>query len=171
MALPSKLKYFSTFMNSVDHIGETTEVVLPKLSRKMEDFRAGGMDGPVSIDMGQEKLEIEITYGGLIREALNQYAATKHDAVLLRFAGQYQREGSDIDDHLEVVVRGRIQEIDFGSAKAGDDTTFKTKLVLSYYKLTINGATVIEISQTDMVCMVNGHDRLAAARKAIGRSN
>ncbi|MGQ5524820.1 phage major tail tube protein [Chitinimonas sp. PSY-7] len=169
MAFPSKLKYFSTFLDGHDFIGETTEVTLPKLTRKLEDFRAGGMDGPVGIDLGQEKLEIEVTYGGLIREALHQYAATKHDAVSLRFAGQYQREGSDSDDHLEVVVRGRIQEIDFGSAKAGDDTTFKAKFYLSYYKLVINGRTEIEIDQANMVCMVNGHDRLATARKAIGR--
>ena len=169
MALPSKLKYFSTFVNGHDFIGETTEVALPKLARKLEDFRAGGMDGPIGIDMGQEKLEMEVTYGGLIREVLNQYAATKHDDLLLRFAGAYQREDGGDYEAVEVVVRGRIQEIDPGSAKAGDDTTFKTKLHLSYYKLTINGATVIEIDQVGMVCVVNGQDRLAAARKAIGR--
>ncbi|PHV11310.1 phage major tail tube protein [Chitinimonas sp. BJB300] len=169
MALPRKLKYFNTFMDGVDHAGEATEVTLPKLSRKFEDFRAGGMDGPVGIDMGQEKLEMEITYGGLIREALNQYAATKHDAVLLRFAGYYQREDSLDYDAVEIVVRGRIQELDYGSGKAGDDTTFKAKLHLSYYKQIINGATVIEIDQANMVLIVNGQDRLAAARKAIGR--
>lgn len=169
MALPSKLKYFSTFTDGVDHIGETVEVTLPKLSRKMEDFRAGGMDGAVGIDLGQENLELEITYGGLVREVLNAYAETQHDAVLVRFAGAYQREDHSGFDAVEVVVRGRYQEIDPGNAKAGDDTAYKAKLRASYYKLIINGTTVIEIDQVNMVLIVNGKDRLAAARKAIGR--
>lgn len=169
MSLPSKLKYFSTFTDGVDHIGETVEVTLPKLSRKMEDFRAGGMDGPIGIDLGQENLELEITYGGIVREVLNAYAETKHDAVLVRFAGAYQREDSASYDSVEVVVRGRYQEIDPGNAKPGEDTTHKAKLRASYYKLDINGATVVEIDQVNMVLIVNGKDRLAAARKAIGR--
>ncbi|MFL7985020.1 phage major tail tube protein, partial [Xanthomonas vasicola] len=37
-----------------------------------------------------------------------------------------------------------------------------------YYKLTINGATVIEIDLVNMTEIVNGVDLLAAQRRAIG---
>ena len=42
------------------------------------------------------------------------------------------------------------------------------KTACSYYKLTINGATGIEIDLQNMVEIVNGVDRLAEQRRAIG---
>ncbi|MEB1416084.1 phage major tail tube protein, partial [Xanthomonas campestris pv. campestris] len=71
-------------------------------------------------------------------------------------------------DAVEVVVRGRHSEIDPGTGKSGDDTEFSVKTSASYYKLTINGTTVIEIDFVNMTEIVNGVDLLAAQRRAIG---
>ena len=69
---------------------------------------------------------------------------------------------------MEIVVRGRHTEIDAGTGKVGDDTEFSTKTSASYYKLSINGRTEIEIDMVGMVFIVNGVDMLAAQRRAIG---
>lgn len=168
MALPRKLKNFNVFNDGVSHIGEVTEIVLPKLTRKMEAHRAGGMAGEVDADMGIEKLECEHTYGGLMRPLFAQFGIARVDGVLLRFAGAYQRDDTGEVDAVEVVMRGRHSEIDAGTSKSGDDTVFKVKSTLSYYKLTINGEDVIEIDMLNMVETVNGEDRMAAHRRAIG---
>ncbi|MNV43960.1 Phage tail tube protein FII [compost metagenome] len=65
-------------------------------------------------------------------------------------------------------MRGRFVEIDPGSAKAGEATAIKYKAALSYYKLSINGETLIEIDAVNMIEMVNGVDRLAEVRAALG---
>ena len=70
MGLPRKLKNFNLFQNGVSFMGMVPEVTLPKLSRKMEEYRAGGMTGPVSVDFGNEALSLEWSAGGLIAEAL-----------------------------------------------------------------------------------------------------
>lgn len=168
MALPRKLKNFNVFNDGLTFIGVVTEVVLPKLTRKMEEMRNGGMNGPVDADLGIEKLTAEHTYGGLVREVFNQFGISRVDGVLLRFAGAYQRDDTGEVDAVEVVMRGRHSEIDGGTSKAGDDTAFKVTSTLSYYKLTINGETVVEIDLLNMVEMVNGEDRLAEQRTAIG---
>lgn len=168
MALPRKLKNFNLFNDGVSFVGVAAEVVLPKLTRKLEEFRGGGMNAPVDTDLGMEKLEVEHTYAGLVREIFNQFGITRADGVLLRFAGAYQRDDTGEVDAVEVVMRGRHAEIDPGSGKAGDDTEFKVKSSLSYYKLTINGETVIEIDILNMIEIVNGEDRLAEQRRAIG---
>lgn len=67
-------------------------------------------------------------------------------------------------------MRGRIEEIDSGNAKVGENSDMKVKLTLSYYKLTIDGAEIIELDLTNMVERVNGIDMLAEQRKAIGLS-
>jgi P2 family phage contractile tail tube protein len=168
MGLPSKLKNFNVFNDGNNYQGQVQEVTLPKLTRKLEDFRAGGMNGPIKLDYGQEGMSIECTYGGLMASVLKQWGVQTHDGVQMRFAGAYQAEDKATYDAVEVVIRGRHGEFDFGNAKPSDDTTFKVKTEVSYYKLTINGEDIIEIDLINMIEKVDGVDRLAGARSAIG---
>ncbi|MCY1204534.1 Phage tail tube protein FII [compost metagenome] len=168
MALPRKLKHFNIFADGVSHAGETEEITLPKLTRKLEEYRAGGMNGPIDIDLGNEKLELEATYGGLMRTILKQYGVTTADAALVRFAGAYQRDDTGEVDAVEIVVRGRHTELDFGNGKAGDNSQFKVKSSLTYYKLTVNNEVWIEIDHINFIETVFGVDRLAEQRRAIG---
>ena len=168
MALPNVLKNFNIFVDGVSYAGVVEEVKLPKLSRKMEAFRGGDMDGEIDIDLGQEKLEIEQTLGGFVAEAYKAYGVTKANGVLLRFAGAYQRDDTGDVQAVEVVVRGRHAEIDPGSAKGGDKNTTTVKSTLTYYKLTVDSKDVIEIDLPGFLFKVDGVDRLEAQRKAIG---
>ena len=169
MALPRKLKHFNVFYNGEEFFGQATEITLPKLATKVEEYRGGGMPGPVDIDLGLEKLELEHSYGGLMYPIFKDFGIAKVDGAMLRFAGSYQRDDTGEVDAVEVVVRGRHQEIDNGNAKAGDDTEFKVKSSISYYKLAVNGTVLIEIDQVNFIYIVDGVDRLEAHRKAIGR--
>lgn len=168
MALPKKLKNLNLFNDGASYLGQVAEVTPPTLSRSMEDYRGGGMSGPVKIDNGQEAIDLEWKCGGLMRDVLRQYGVTRHDAVQLRFAGAYQRDDTGAVDAVEIVVRGRHQELNFGNAKAGDDTEFSVKTACSYYKLTVNGLVEIEIDFINMIETVGGVDRLASQRLAIG---
>jgi len=168
MALPSKLKNMNLFDSGVSYLGQVTEFKLPTLSRKMEEYLAGGMAGPIMIDLGQEIIEAEWKCGGLMREVLRQYGVIRHNAVQLRWAGAYQREDTGDTDAVEIVIRGRHSEIDSGTGKVGDDTEFGVKTVASYYKLSINGRTEIEYDAVGMVFIVDGVDLLSAQRRAIG---
>jgi len=103
-----------------------------------------------------------------MRQVLRQYGAIRHNGVQLRFAGAYQSEDSDAVDSVEIVLRGRHSEIDAGTGKVGEDTEFSVKTSVSYYKLTINGRTEIEIDMVGMVFIVDGVDLQAAMRRAIG---
>lgn len=168
MALPRTLKHFNVFVDGVTHAGEVEEITVPKLTRKVEEYRAGGMNGPVELDLGNEKMEIEATYGGLMRTILKQFGVTSTDGAMLRYAGSYQRDDTGETDAVEIVVRGRHTEIDFGNSKAGEKTQFKVKSGLSYYKLTVNGELWIEIDHVNFIENVFGVDRLAEHRRNIG---
>lgn len=168
MALPNKLKLMNVFQDGVSYLGQATEVTLPKLAIKAEDYRAGGMIGDVVVDLGLEKLEAEIKFGGFMDEMKKFFGAAKIDAVPLRFAGSYQRDDTGEVKAVEVVMRGRYTEIDGGNSKVGDDTEETYKAALTYYKLTVDGTELIEIDLINNVYKVNGEDRLEQHRKAIG---
>ncbi len=168
MALPSTLKLFNLFNDGKSYLGEVLEVNLPKLARKVEPYRAGGMMGPINLDMGQEALEMEWTCAGVIPEILGQYAHPQHDGVQLRFTGAYQKGNTAEVDTVEIDVRGRHQSIEQSAAKPGEIATMKVTTSLSYYKLTRNGTEEIEMDLVNGVEKVHGEDRLQALRQAIG---
>lgn len=168
MGLPQVLKNFNVFGDGNSYQGKVDEVELPKLSRKLEDYQAGGMSGPVSDDRGMEAMKLTCTYGGIMREVLNQWGATTHDGVQIRFAGAYQAADSDTPVAVEVVVRGRHKEIDMGTAKPADGSPFKVETSISYYKLTMDGDDVLEFDFINMIEKVNGVDKLSKIRTAIG---
>lgn len=168
MALPRKLKAFAAFVDGTNYMGEVPEVTLPTLTRKMEEYRGGGMNGPIDLDFGQEKMEAEIKGAGWIAGLAAKWGAGKHDAVLIRFAGAIQSDDTETVIPVEVVMRGRLQERDPGSAKAGDATERTYKYTLSYYKEVVDGQVDIEIDLVNMVENVAGVDNLAATRAALG---
>lgn len=168
MGLPRKLKNFNLFNDGASYMGLVPELTLPKLSRKMEEYRAAGMTGSVMVDYGNEAITLEWTAGGLAEDALKQYGASKHNAVQLRFAGAYQDDDTGDVSAVEVTVRGRHKEIDMGSAKHATDTAHKFSTACSYYKLTINGNTIIELDFMGATELIGSVDNLADVRKAIG---
>lgn len=168
MALPSKLKFFNVYIDGVGFIGEAKEVTLPKLAMKAEAWRSGGMPGEVDIDLGVEKLELETTFGGPVDDIYKSFGDPVINSRLVRFVGSYQADDTGEVEAWEIVMRGRWSEIDPGSAKAGDDSEFKPKASLTYYKLIQSGEELVEIDMINLIYKVGGVDRYEAHRSALG---
>lgn len=168
MGFPAKLKNFNVFLDGTSYLGIATEVTPPKFAIKMEEWRGAGMIGPVMIDVGLDKMEVDFTLGGLATVPFRDFGATQYDAALLRFAGAYQDDSTGAINALELTVNGRYQEIDFGNAKAGADTEHKYKLVCSYVRLTVDGVTWAEIDLVAGTYLIFGQDRYAQIRAALG---
>lgn len=170
MGLPNKLKNLNLFNEGNSYLGQVKSVTLPKLARKTEDYRGGGMNGGVKVDMGMsdDGLVLESTFGGLDLISLRQFGIAKIDGTYLRYAGAYQRDDTGEVSAVEVVLRGRHEEIDMGDAEPGEDTEHKVVTNCTYYKLTVNGKVEIEIDLLGFIEMIDGKDRLAEQRKAIG---
>lgn len=169
MGFPRKLKQMMMFVNSVSYVGETNSVTLPKLDRKFEGYRSGGMNRSAKIDMGGgDDLDVEHTYGGPMRELIRQYGVSTMGGVQLRFAGAYENDDTGEVDSVEIVLRGRHEEIDRGEQKPGEGGEFKVKTACVYYKEIWNGVTEVEIDVLGMVEIVGGVDRLAEYRAALG---
>ncbi len=164
-------KYLNMFNDGLSYMGVVESVTLPKLTRKLEKYRGGGMPGAVSVDLGldDDALSLEWTLGGLPDiELWAQYASPGADSVPLRFTGSYQRDDTGAISAVEVVMRGRHKEYDGGENKQGESGTTKMATECAYYQLTIDGKEVIEIDVINMVLKVDGVDRMAEHRKAIG---
>jgi len=164
--LPKILKNFSAFVDGRGYAGRVDEITLPKLAIKMEEYRAGGMDVPIDIDLGMEKLEAEITFSEYDPELFRLFGIMDNSTVNFTLRGGLQGTG----DAQPVVVnlRGKIKELDSGSWKAGDKATLKCMISIFYYKLTIDRRELIEIDAENMIRKINGVDQLSSMRQALG---
>ncbi len=67
MALPRKLKFLNVFNDGNSYQGVVESITLPKLNRKFEEFRGGGMNGSAKVDLGlaDGALDVDWTLGGI----------------------------------------------------------------------------------------------------------
>ena len=84
MALPRKLKNLNLFNDGASYLGQVTEFTPPTLTRSMEDYRGGGMNGAIKIDNGMEAMECEWKCGGLMRDVLRQFGGDPEYPVVER---------------------------------------------------------------------------------------
>ena len=168
MQLPRKLKDMNVFQNGTSFLGQAKSFVRPKLTLVTEEYRAGGLGGPIKIETGIAALEAEHTYGGVIPEIQRMFGVPTLDGVQLRYAGAYQREDTGQSDEVQIVLGGRHEELDAGSDAVGEDGEFKVKTACVYYKETLNGEVLIEVDILGRILRVGGVDRWAEMRGIIG---
>ena len=169
MRLPAKLKNWDVHIDGESYAGVAGEMALPKIAEKVEQWRGAGMLAEVDIGMGLEKLEMESKYGGLVLGILRQFGAIGLGGVMIRFNGAYQDDYTGNVLAAELVVRGKHVEIDPGTAKAGDNTEWTVKSTLTYLRWRVNGRTEVEIDVINCILIIDGVDRMAAIRAAMGR--
>lgn len=168
MALPKKLKDFNLFGDGNNWQGQIPQITLPELGRNMEEYRGGGMDGVVELDMGQTLIVFAWTAAGMIADLFNDFGTPIHDASLLRFTGAYESDETGEVTSVEVVVRGRHKTISMGDVESGGQNQIEVTTTCSYYKLSVAGEEIIELDIPGMVFRVRGQDRLAERRRALG---
>ncbi|CCO22228.1 phage major tail tube protein [Maridesulfovibrio hydrothermalis] len=164
--LPKKLKKFTAFVDGIGYLGKVQELELPKLSVKTEEYRSGGMDAPVEIDMGMEKLEATATFAEYSPDLFKKFGVVEGEDVPFTFRGAVRADAEA--EAVIIEMRGRIRELDMGTWKAGDDSTLKVSIALRYYRVTIAGTDVIEIDPVNMIRKIGGTDQLASERDALG---
>jgi P2 family phage contractile tail tube protein len=156
------LKNFSLSIEGVGYAGNIDELQLPNLSLKVEEYRAAGMDAPLEIDQGLEKLEVSGTL-------------SKVDAYIMRRFGTYinftargalQSLGGEVTP-VEVKMTGLIKAIEHGAWKPGEKATLKFTATLSYYEYNQGGNTLHKIDVPGFVRIINGIDQLIEQRRAL----
>ncbi len=160
------LKNFNLFVDGRGYAGRAEEVTPPKLTIKTEEIRAGGMDAPISVDLGMEKLECQFVLIEYDPELLKQFGLVSGNSVQLTLRGALVDETSTTP--MVIGLRGMFTEVDMGKFKAGDKSTLQCTVACRYYSLDIGGNRLIEIDVDNMTRVIDGTDQLAAVREAIG---
>jgi P2 family phage contractile tail tube protein len=164
--IPKVLKNFNLFVDGQGYAGLVEELTLPKLSLKHDDLYNGGMDAPISLEMGMDKLECDFTLSEYNEAIIKQFGLRDGAQVPLTLKGGLDDETGVTP--VVVTLKGAWKDLDMGSWKPGEKATLKAMVCLRYYKLSIGGTDLVEVDVQNMVRMIDGVDQLAPMRDAIG---
>jgi len=165
--LPRTIKAFTVFADGESYAGRTKEITLPDLSRKMEEFRSGGMLAPIEIDVGLEKLETKMKFAEHTPLLIKLFGRSEVGGVPLTFKGSAEGEDGTVKS-VEVVMRGRWKKLTFGSFKGGDQPEMEIEAPLVYFKYSEDGVDLVEIDIMNTVFKIDGNDLYEDRRKALG---
>ena len=167
MPIQDILRNVNLFVDGRGYMGRVEELNLPKLTVQMEEHRAGGMDAPVEIDMGMEKLECDFSISGIDKEVLKLWGVAPGNETPFTFRGVLQSEDGTVTS-VEVRVQGQVKEIEWGTWKPGEKAPLKAMVAVRYYKLTHGDEVVHEIDIENLIRTVDGVDQLEDQRTALG---
>ena len=160
------IKNMNLFVDGKGYAGKVTELTPPKMSLKMDEHFAGGMDAPIDIEMGMEKLETSFILTDYNKDVLKLWGVYG-STVPLVFRAAAQDENGTVTP-VKIEMRGKFKEIDRGTWKPGEKAPITFNGSVEYYKETVNGEVLYEIDIPNMKRIINGKDQLEATRKALG---
>lgn len=155
------------FVDGRGYVGKIRDLNLPDLSLSTEEYRAGGMDAPTTLDMGMEALEASFVIQPYEAELIKLFGLKERATVPFRV--QAARESDDgAVTSVVARMRGRITQIGRGTWSAGSVAETTITMRLDYYEEEIDGETVVEIDVNNYVRNIGGSDQLEAVRTALG---
>lgn len=167
MAARDVLKNINLFVDGRGYAGQIDEYSPPDLTITTEDYRGGGMDAPISLDMGMEVLETSFALIAYDPDILALYGVAEGRTVPFTARGALE----SYDGTVKAVshkMRGRIITLARGAWAPGQKPTLTITMRLDYYQETHDGRVIHEIDIENMRRVVDGVDRLAEQRAALG---
>ncbi|TNF65688.1 MAG: phage major tail tube protein [Gammaproteobacteria bacterium] len=151
------LENFGVYVDGVAYLGLASEIQLPKISVKTEEWTAAGMSGTVDIDTGKvEKMEAVIKLKGIQTDPVKAIGNT--EAPLIIRGSLRNKDGES--KKLIIEMRGLLKEYDTGTINAESLGETSITLSLSYYRLNVDNEDLIEVDPINNVRSISGENSL-----------
>jgi P2 family phage contractile tail tube protein len=168
MKYPKHLKNFNVTFGVSEFSGVCEEITLPKIKYKTEEWRGAGMDAPIEIPVGLEKLECTMKFGEQTIEGYLSAGVVLSGFVTVTIFGHIAAiDGTT--DNLTCILRGWIKTVDPGTFKAGDPKSANQTLEMSVISWVMTRG-VIPLVTIDVMRGITMHgplDQHEAARKGL----
>lgn len=161
------LRDFNAFVVGIGYAGKVTEYVPPILNAPGEEFRAAGMDAPISIDMGMDAMEATVTFGTYEKAVFSEWGKIAQDSQL-EIRGALQNQDGSVSSIVHR-LGGRFSGLEQPAWTPGTRSSPKLTAKLAFYECEIGGQVIHSIDVLNNVRIINGVDQLAALREAIGQ--
>lgn len=166
MAVPKVIRNFNMFVDGTNFAGVCTSVTLPSLKPIIDEHRGAGMDSPVAIDLGMERMELSFTLSEHSAAVFRQFGLISGNDVSLVFRAAKVGQGA-VPTPYYVTARGMYTEVTPDAVTVGEKSMMNATVSLRYYKLELDGQVAIEIDVDNYKRIIGGVDQLQAIKSII----
>ena len=169
--VPERLINFNVYNNADRLLGVAT-VEMPDIEYMTETVSGAGIAGELeSSTLGHfAAMSTTVTFRTVTADAL---ALAAPDAHLLTFRGSQQiydaGAGTYSSQALRVTMKCTPKRVGLGSLEVGSTTDTEVEFSVSYIKVLLGGAELIEIDVLNNKFVINGVDRNASIRSDLGQ--
>jgi hypothetical protein len=161
------LRDFALTVDGEGYAGNAEEVTLPALDLLIVDYKAGGLDAPLSIDMGMEKMQLKAKLNDTTADALATFGLLGSQDKTVTLKGAAQNLDNSISQ-IAVSARGKCRTLTASPWKKGETANHEYVWDLSYYQYAVDGSVVHQIDVQNGIRIINGVDQLQNVRAALG---
>jgi P2 family phage contractile tail tube protein len=158
------LRNCTIFADRISKIGQASEITLPVPTEKVEEMRNAGMVMPIDVPMGFEKPEASFKLTGFDPQVIQLFGLEVGQEREFMATGALAHEDGTILN-ATAYIRGRLIKNDHGTWKPGEVGENDFQITLRYYKLEVDGRTLIEMTPFDV--SIGGVSQTAAIRSAL----
>src|SRR5918994_7664559 len=113
MAARDVRKNFNLYVDGRGYAGDVDEFNAPKLTLQTEEFRAGGMDVPIDITMGMEKMTCDFSLKAYDKDVLALFGVKEGGTVPITIREALESYDGTVTPVVRT-MRGKFTEIDEG---------------------------------------------------------
>lgn len=166
----NRLTNANIYVDGINYLGKAEEVSLPDLKVKMAEHKALGMAGAFELPSGFDKMEAKIKWNAFYPDALRKFA-NPFTAIDFQVRGNLETwAGGNRAAQAPVVVFivGTPKNFPAGNFKQHDNVELESMVNITYMRVEIDGAPVMEIDVMANIYKVDGEDVLDIYRANIG---
>lgn len=167
--VPERLTSFNAYNDGIKLIG-VVDVELPEVAYMTDTISGAGIAGEIeSTVQGMVQAMSTTMTWRTVNKAASVLSAPRIHAIELRGTQEVFDSATGIKRNQPVRVAMRVQPKRFagGSFEVASATGTESEFEVTYYKLIIDGETVLEIDKYNFICFVDGTDYLADVREQI----
>ncbi|MFM2482792.1 phage major tail tube protein [Celerinatantimonas sp. YJH-8] len=168
MAADNLLKSWSLWVDGVGKAGNARDYTPPTLEVNTVDFKAGDMDMPIPVDDGMNAMEAQFSIFGIDPLILPLFGFRQGTNTACSVRSTYTDATGNTKQYVET-LRGMITQIarDQQDSSSQRDKAMQVTMRLNYYKVSYDGAVLIEIDPVNHVRSFGGIDVLEGVRAAL----
>ncbi len=167
--LPEFLKDFDVSIVGTSFNKRAEEIKLPDLVIKTEEWRGAGMDAPIEIDVGMEKMETTMKFAGIKKEVFLAYGLQVGGLAIMNAVGGFEAQDGTAFP-VNATLQGGIKKIETGTWKAGDIKSAFTSITMSVnrYLLVMDNFPLVTIDIENRIRIMGAIDHAENIRIALG---
>ncbi len=165
-----RLTNANVYVDGSSLLGKVDECKLPEVKVTMTEHKALGMVGKLEFPSGIDKLEATFKWNSLYSDVLAK-VANPYTACEVQLRGSLETYGNNArTDEVPVVVylTGTFNKFPMGGFKQHDNVEAETTMSVTYCKMEIDGAVILEVDALANIYKSGDTDLLATYKTNIG---